>query len=93
MLNKERHHREMGGILAGTTVALRSLTTVRLSGSFIDDMGLGKTVQAIALMVLNQPDIDDIGQRQDGRRQTLIVAPAALLDQVRVFRYYLSRTP
>ncbi|KAG8972767.1 hypothetical protein FRC05_009597 [Tulasnella sp. 425] len=32
-------------------------------------------------MVLNQPDIDDIGQRQDGRRQTLIVAPAALLDQ------------
>ncbi|KAG8956394.1 hypothetical protein FRC04_004475 [Tulasnella sp. 424] len=62
MLNKERHHREMGGILA-------------------DDMGLGKTVQAIALMVLNQPDIDDISQRQDGRRQTLIVAPAALLDQ------------
>lgn len=62
MLNKERNHREMGGILA-------------------DDMGLGKTVQAIALMILNQPELGEPGQRQGGRYQTLIVAPAALLDQ------------
>lgn len=92
MLNKERNHREMGGVLAGTPVALRSLTSGRLSGCFLDDMGLGKTVQAIALMVLNQPDLDDDTQRQEGRRQTLIIAPAALLDQVRVFRCFLDRT-
>ncbi|KAG9039667.1 hypothetical protein FS837_000944, partial [Tulasnella sp. UAMH 9824] len=61
MLNKERNHREMGGILA-------------------DDMGLGKTVQAIALMVITQPERGDDGQ-YPGRYQTLIVAPAALLDQ------------
>ncbi|KAG8982678.1 hypothetical protein FRB90_006633, partial [Tulasnella sp. 427] len=51
-----------------------------LGGILADDMGLGKTVQAIALMVLNQPELDEDAPR-DARRQTLIVAPAALLDQ------------
>lgn len=46
-------------------------------------MGLGKTVQAIALMAVNSPDLEADDQRDDRRKATLIVAPAALLDQVR----------
>lgn len=45
-------------------------------------MGLGKTVQAIALMAINPPDLDDVEQQEDRRTATLIIAPAALLDQV-----------
>ncbi|KAG9039669.1 hypothetical protein FS837_000946 [Tulasnella sp. UAMH 9824] len=67
MLNKERNHREMGGILA-------------------DDMGLGKTVQAIALVVITQLERGDDGQ-YPGPYQTLIVAPAALLNQ---FLHFLT---
>lgn len=45
-------------------------------------MGLGKTVQALALLVMNPPDLDAPEQRDERRKQTLIIAPAALLDQV-----------
>jgi SNF2 family DNA or RNA helicase len=41
-------------------------------------MGLGKTVQMIATMVLHAPDVDA------ARRTTLIVLPAALMQQVRI---------
>jgi SNF2 family DNA or RNA helicase len=41
-----------------------------------DDMGLGKTVQMIALMAINGPKVDSRA------RQTLIVVPAALVQQV-----------
>ncbi|KAG8896479.1 hypothetical protein FRC01_011756, partial [Tulasnella sp. 417] len=81
MLNKERNHREMGGILAGTSNASYSTVLHDLNGRVSDDMGLGKTVQALALMVLNQPEIGDNGRPEGERYQTLIVAPAALLDQ------------
>ena len=40
-----------------------------------DDMGLGKTVQMIATMAMNMPDLDA------AHRSTLIVVPAALLQQ------------
>ncbi|KAH9925655.1 SNF2 family N-terminal domain-containing protein [Epithele typhae] len=44
-------------------------------GILADDMGLGKTVQMIATMVINQP------LPEDKHRATLIVVPAALLQQ------------
>ncbi|PPQ94269.1 hypothetical protein CVT25_004926 [Psilocybe cyanescens] len=44
-------------------------------GILADDMGLGKTVQMIATMAMNMPDHDD------DCRTTLIVVPAALLQQ------------
>ncbi|KZP27972.1 hypothetical protein FIBSPDRAFT_917816 [Athelia psychrophila] len=44
-------------------------------GILADDMGLGKTVQMIATMVVNLPDMDA------RHRSTLIVVPAALLQQ------------
>ncbi|EKM76597.1 hypothetical protein AGABI1DRAFT_78341 [Agaricus bisporus var. burnettii JB137-S8] len=44
-------------------------------GILADDMGLGKTVQMIATMVKNMPDIED------DHRTTLVVVPAALLQQ------------
>ncbi|GLB44215.1 putative SNF2 family N-terminal domain [Lyophyllum shimeji] len=44
-------------------------------GIMADDMGLGKTVQMIATMVKNQPSMDE------EHRTTLIVVPAALLQQ------------
>ncbi|KII90213.1 hypothetical protein PLICRDRAFT_53299 [Plicaturopsis crispa FD-325 SS-3] len=44
-------------------------------GILADDMGLGKTVQMIALMAKNMPELDDTC------RTTLIVVPAALLQQ------------
>ncbi|KAF8064022.1 SNF2 family DNA-dependent ATPase [Lyophyllum atratum] len=44
-------------------------------GILADDMGLGKTVQMIATMVKNQPRMDD------EHRTTLIIVPAALLQQ------------
>jgi SNF2 family DNA or RNA helicase len=39
-------------------------------------MGLGKTVQMIATMAMNMPDLEAT------HRSTLIVVPAALLQQV-----------
>ncbi|KAF8958574.1 SNF2 family N-terminal domain-containing protein [Flammula alnicola] len=44
-------------------------------GILADDMGLGKTVQMIATMAMNMPSLDD------DCRTTLIVVPAALLQQ------------
>ncbi|KAG6887923.1 hypothetical protein C0992_010201 [Termitomyces sp. T32_za158] len=44
-------------------------------GILADDMGLGKTVQMIATMVTNQASLDE------EHRTTLIVVPAALLNQ------------
>ncbi|KAG5716032.1 putative SWI/SNF-related matrix-associated actin-dependent regulator of chromatin subfamily A member 3-like 2, partial [Termitomyces sp. T112] len=44
-------------------------------GILADDMGLGKTVQMIATMVKNQASLDE------EHRTTLIVVPAALLNQ------------
>ncbi|KAI0334280.1 hypothetical protein GY45DRAFT_94057 [Cubamyces sp. BRFM 1775] len=44
-------------------------------GILADDMGLGKTVQMIATMVVNQPT------NEDKYRTTLIVVPAALMQQ------------
>ncbi|KAF4611576.1 hypothetical protein D9613_003624 [Agrocybe pediades] len=44
-------------------------------GILADDMGLGKTVQMIATMAMNMPKHDD------GSKTTLIVVPAALLQQ------------
>ncbi|KAG5651444.1 hypothetical protein H0H81_008625 [Sphagnurus paluster] len=44
-------------------------------GIMADDMGLGKTVQMIATMVKNMPNVNDEA------RTTLIVVPAALLQQ------------
>ncbi|KAF9040113.1 SNF2 family N-terminal domain-containing protein [Panaeolus papilionaceus] len=44
-------------------------------GILADDMGLGKTVQMIATMAMNQPKGDD------DVRTTLVVVPAALLQQ------------
>ncbi|CAE6440516.1 unnamed protein product [Rhizoctonia solani] len=53
-------------------------------GILADDMGLGKTMQTIALIVKNQPE------KRNPRKSTLVVAPAALLDQWR--EEILSRT-
>jgi SNF2 family DNA or RNA helicase len=46
-----------------------------------DDMGLGKTVQMIATMAMNMPDLEA------AHRSTLIVVPAALLQQVKTVSY------
>ncbi|KAE9403438.1 hypothetical protein BT96DRAFT_1016994 [Gymnopus androsaceus JB14] len=46
-------------------------------GILADDMGLGKTVQMIATMAMNQPSVED----EDACKTTLIVVPAALLQQ------------
>ncbi|KAJ1306287.1 hypothetical protein OPQ81_010989 [Rhizoctonia solani] len=53
-------------------------------GILADDMGLGKTMQTIALVVKNQPE------KRNPRKSTLVVAPAALLDQWK--EEILSRT-
>ncbi|CUA67293.1 DNA repair protein RAD5 [Ustilago maydis 521] [Rhizoctonia solani] len=53
-------------------------------GILADDMGLGKTMQTIALIVQNQPE------KKNPRKCTLVVAPAALLDQWK--EEILSRT-
>lgn len=45
-------------------------------------MGLGKTVQMIATMAMNLPDLDL------AHRSTLIVVPAALLQQVNACRLF-----
>lgn len=49
-----------------------------------DEMGLGKTVQTIATMALNLPNEDA------KHRTTLIVVPAALLQQVSPLVSYLG---
>ncbi|KAL0564202.1 hypothetical protein V5O48_017851 [Marasmius crinis-equi] len=46
-------------------------------GILADDMGLGKTVQMIATMAMNQPSPNE----RETSRTTLIVVPAALLQQ------------
>lgn len=46
-------------------------------------MGLGKTVQMIATMVINQPEPDA------DCRVTLVVVPAALLQQVSKYTHTL----
>jgi len=48
---------------------------------FRDDMGLGKTVQMIATMAMNMPELEA------AHRSTLIVVPAALLQQVKTVNY------
>ncbi|KAH7335005.1 SNF2 family N-terminal domain-containing protein [Rhizoctonia solani] len=53
-------------------------------GILADDMGLGKTMQTIALIVKNPPE------KRNPRKSTLVVAPAALLDQWK--EEILSRT-
>jgi SNF2 family DNA or RNA helicase len=56
-------------------------------GVLADDMGLGKTVQMIATMVINAPDLEETN------RTTLIVVPAALLEQVcSLFAWNLLRS-
>ena len=50
-------------------------TSPHKGGILADDMGLGKTVQMIATMVVNQPT------KEDKHRTTLIVVPAALMQQ------------
>jgi SNF2 family DNA or RNA helicase len=47
-------------------------------GILADQMGLGKTVQVLAAMAVNQPSPEDI---EAGRHQTLIIAPARVIDQ------------
>lgn len=43
-----------------------------------DQMGLGKTVQMLATMSANRPTPEEV---RDGRHQTLIIAPAVVIDQ------------
>lgn len=78
MLDRERS-KYKGGILAYVMCSSSFAFT-----SFIgcnpysrDDMGLGKTVQMIATMAMNQPSLED----EDAPTTTLIVVPAALLQQ------------
>lgn len=72
MLDQERVSQYKGGILAYVhSGALKNITHM----IYRDDMGLGKTVQMIATMVVNLPDMDA------RHRSTLIVVPAALLQQ------------
>jgi SNF2 family DNA or RNA helicase len=97
MLDKEHNPRERGGILAddmGNKSRYISLTIC----TEICFLGLGKTVQALALMVKNRPEVEDeeeIWERRQKktltRKQTLIVAPAALLDQVRLASFLKPR--
>ncbi|KAG8970320.1 hypothetical protein FRC03_009593 [Tulasnella sp. 419] len=70
-------------------------------GILADDMGLGKTVQAIATMVIHQADTESPEYQGERRRQTLIIGPAALLDQWRdeietksdMFRVFVHHGP
>ena len=51
----------------------------QLDISILKGCATGKTVQMIATMAMNMPDVNDT------IRATLIVVPAALLQQVRLF--------
>ncbi|KAK0483680.1 SNF2 family DNA-dependent ATPase [Armillaria novae-zelandiae] len=62
--------------LIGVTWMLDKEKSKDKGGILADDMGLGKTVQMIATMLLHMPDIDS-----EDCRSTLIVVPAALLQQ------------
>ncbi|KAK0197054.1 SNF2 family DNA-dependent ATPase [Armillaria mellea] len=62
--------------LIGVTWMLDKEKSKDKGGILADDMGLGKTVQMIATMLLNMPNIDS-----KDCRSTLIVVPAALLQQ------------
>ncbi|KAK0228592.1 SNF2 family DNA-dependent ATPase [Armillaria fumosa] len=62
--------------LIGVTWMLDKEKSKDKGGILADDMGLGKTVQMIATMLLHMPNIDS-----EDCRSTLIVVPAALLQQ------------
>lgn len=62
--------------LIGVTWMLDKEQSNDKGGILADDMGLGKTVQMIATMLLHMPHIDS-----EDCRSTLIVVPAALLQQ------------
>ncbi|TFK37535.1 SNF2 family DNA-dependent ATPase [Crucibulum laeve] len=59
----------------GVAWMLEKEKSIDKGGILADDMGLGKTVQMIATMAMNMPSLDD------DVRTTLIVVPAALLQQ------------
>jgi len=54
---------------------LHKLSTLGLGACLADDMGLGKTMQVLALLLV----VRRRGARDDGRRASLLVAPASLL--------------
>ena len=54
---------------------LHKLSTLGLGACLADDMGLGKTMQVLALLLV----LRRRAAREDGRRTSLLVAPASLL--------------
>ncbi|EAU87720.1 hypothetical protein CC1G_08756 [Coprinopsis cinerea okayama7 len=67
--------RLLGHQCIGVAWMLRMERSKNRGGILADDMGLGKTVQMIATMVMNPPT------RADECKTTLIVVPAALMEQ------------
>lgn len=69
------HHQ----LLGAQWVVTRELSAEPPHGGLLaDSMGLGKTVQTLACMVGNPPTTEDL---ERGVKATLIVVPAAVLDQ------------
>ncbi len=54
---------------------LHVLSGLGLGACLADDMGLGKTIQVLALLLVHRKQ----GAHEDGRRPSLLVAPASLL--------------